>query len=177
MRTPTQSVPTPVAIAAGIFYALKGHLMLSLNDRDAVAAALTDPTIDPALRALIGLRVWQVDTDRRRPLAEVLQIVAVQPGDTSEEIHAAVGFPTRLPFVSIKHGWQKAIEVAKLPGLRLHDLRHSAASFMVNSGVDLFAVGKVLGHASYQSTQRYSHLANDTLLKAVEAGAAKQAAF
>lgn len=67
--------------------------MLSLNDRDAVAAALTDPTIDPALRALIGLRVWQVDTDRRRPLGEVLQILAVQPGDTSEAIHAAVGFP------------------------------------------------------------------------------------
>lgn len=84
---------------------------------------------------------------------------------------------TRKPFVSIKHGWQHAIKEAKLPGLRLHDLRHSAASNMVNSGVDLFAVGKVLGHASYQSTQRYSHLANDTLLKAVEAGAAKQAAF
>lgn len=84
---------------------------------------------------------------------------------------------TRLPFVSIKHGWQRAIREAKLPGLRLHDLRHSAASFMVNSGVDLFAVGKVLGHASYQSTQRYSHLANDTLLKAVEAGAAKQTAI
>lgn len=67
--------------------------MLSLNDRDAVTAALTDPTIDPALRALIGLRVWQVDTDRRRPLGEVLQILAVQPGDTSEAIHAAVGFP------------------------------------------------------------------------------------
>lgn len=63
------------------------------------------------------------------------------------------------------------------PGLRIHDLRHSAASFMVNSGVDLFAVGKVLGHASYQSTQRYSHLANDTLLKAVEAGAAKHKAW
>lgn len=84
---------------------------------------------------------------------------------------------TRLPFVSIKHGWQNAIKEANLPGLRLHDLRHSAASNMVNGGVDLFAVGKVLGHASYQSTQRYAHLANDTLLKAVEAGAAKQAAF
>ncbi|MGV9006326.1 MAG: tyrosine-type recombinase/integrase [Brevundimonas sp.] len=83
---------------------------------------------------------------------------------------------TLMPFVSIKHGWQRAIKVAKLPGLRIHDLRHSAASFMVNSGVDLFAVGKVLGHASYQSTQRYAHLANDTLLAAVEAGAAKQAA-
>ncbi len=82
---------------------------------------------------------------------------------------------TRKPFVSIKHAWQGAREAAGLPGLRIHDLRHSAASFMVNNGVDLFAVGKVLGHASYQSTQRYSHLANDTLLAAVEAGAAKQA--
>ena len=83
---------------------------------------------------------------------------------------------TLKPFVSIKHGWQQAIRLAKLPGLRIHDLRHSAASFMVNSGVDLFTVGKVLGHASYQSTQRYSHLANDTLIAAVEAGAAKQEA-
>lgn len=81
---------------------------------------------------------------------------------------------TRKPFVSIKHGWQRAIRVAKLPGLRLHDLRHSFASYLVNSGIDLYAVGKVLGHASYQSSQRYAHLANDTLLRAVEAGAAKQ---
>lgn len=83
---------------------------------------------------------------------------------------------TLKPFISLKNGWQRAIRVAGLPDLRIHDLRHSAASFMVNSGVDLFAVGKVLGHASYQSTQRYAHLANDTLLAAVEAGAAKQAA-
>lgn len=76
---------------------------------------------------------------------------------------------------TIKTGWHTARDAAGLPGLRIHDLRHSAASFMVNSGVDLFAVGKVLGYASYQSTQRYSHLANDTLLAAVEAGAAKQA--
>ena len=81
---------------------------------------------------------------------------------------------TRKPYVSIKNGWQRAIRVAKLPGLRIHDLRHSAASFMVNSGVDLFAVGKVLGHANVASTARYSHLANATLLAAVEAGAAKQ---
>ncbi|MBX7133443.1 MAG: tyrosine-type recombinase/integrase [Fimbriimonadaceae bacterium] len=83
---------------------------------------------------------------------------------------------TKKPFVAIQHSWDRARRVAGLPGLRIHDLRHSAASFMVNSGVDLFAVGKVLGHASYQSTQRYAHLANDTLLAAVEAGAAKQTA-
>jgi len=67
--------------------------MLSLTDRDAVTAALTDPTLDPALRALIGLRVWQVDTDRRRSLGEILQIVVIQPSDPPETIHAAVGFP------------------------------------------------------------------------------------
>jgi hypothetical protein len=67
--------------------------MLSLTDRDAVTAALTDPSLDPSLRALIGLRVWQVDTDRRRPLGETLQIVVVQPGDPPEVIHEAVGYP------------------------------------------------------------------------------------
>ena len=66
--------------------------MLSIKDRDAVTAALTDSTLDPELRALIGLRVWQVDTDRRRPLGEILQIVVVQPGDPPEAIHDAVGF-------------------------------------------------------------------------------------
>lgn len=75
---------------------------------------------------------------------------------------------------TIKHGWQTARDAAGLQDLRIHDLRHSAASFMVNSGIDLFAVGKVLGHANVASTARYSHLANDTLLAAVEAGAAKQ---
>ncbi|MCT9020848.1 hypothetical protein NMC40_18770 [Proteus mirabilis] len=67
--------------------------MLSLIDRDAVTAALTDPTLDPDLRALIGLRVWQVDTDHRRPLKDILQIVVVQPGDPAEVIHDAVGYP------------------------------------------------------------------------------------
>lgn len=80
---------------------------------------------------------------------------------------------TLKPFVSIKHGWQHARDEAKLPDLRIHDLRHSAASFMINAGIDLFAVGRVLGHADHKSTMRYSHLANDTLLAAVEAGAKK----
>lgn len=66
--------------------------MLSIDNRKAVTAALKDQTLDPALRALIGLRVWQMDIDRRRPLAEVLQVVVVQPGDPPEAIHAAVRF-------------------------------------------------------------------------------------
>ena len=47
---------------------------------------------------------------------------------------------------------------------------------MVQAGIDLYAVGKILGHADYKSTMRYSHLANETLLSAVEAGASKLSA-
>ena len=82
---------------------------------------------------------------------------------------------THRPYTDLKHPWENARAAAGLGDLRIHDLRHSAASFMINAGVDLFAVGKILGHADHQSTMRYSHLANDTLMKAVEAGAAKMA--
>ena len=80
---------------------------------------------------------------------------------------------TLKPFTDIKHPWDTARTAAGLSDLHIHDLRHSAASFMINAGIDLFAVGRILGHADHQSTMRYSHLANDTLMKAVEAGALK----
>lgn len=79
---------------------------------------------------------------------------------------------TLQPYTGIKRPWQTARDAAGLPGLRIHDLRHAAASAMVSAGIDLFAVGRVLGHADHKSTMRYSHLANDTLMAAVEAGAA-----
>lgn len=82
---------------------------------------------------------------------------------------------TKKPFTNIKRPWQTAREKAGLPGLRVHDLRHSAASFMINSGFGLYEVGKVLGHTNHASTLRYSHLTDDTLRAAVEAGAAKMA--
>ncbi len=141
------------------------------------------------VRELLDARWESVDADRRLWLIPISKTGKSRhvplSGPAMDVIASLPRFPdcpwlipnpeTGEPFVSIKHAWQGARKAAKLPGLRIHDLRHSAASFMVNGGVDLFAVGKVLGHASIQSTQRYSHLANDTLLAAVEAGAAKQA--
>ena len=51
--------------------------------------------------------------------------------------------------------------------LHFHDMRHSAASEMINSGANLYEVGAVLGHRSSQSTKRYAHLATDTLAIAI----------
>lgn len=79
---------------------------------------------------------------------------------------------TKEPFVDIKRAWDTARTAAGLPGFRIHDLRHSAASLLAESGVSLFTIGRILGHADHQSTMRYSHLANETLMAAVEAGAA-----
>lgn len=62
-------------------------------------------------------------------------------------------------------------EAAKKVGmahLRFHDLRHSAASAMINEQVDLYTVGAVLGHKSPASTRRYAHLATDSLRAALE---------
>lgn len=127
----------------------------------------------------VDRRTWLIPTSktgkaRHVPLSRAaLDVIAALP--RFKDCPHLIPNPNTLePFVSIKHAWQAARTLAGLKTTRIHDLRHSAASFMVNSGVDLFAVGKVLGHASYQSTQRYAHLANDTLLAAVEAGAKKQ---
>ena len=80
---------------------------------------------------------------------------------------------TGRPFVSIKRAWQTARDEAKLEGFRLHDCRHAAASAMATAGVDIYTIGKVLGHSSVASSQRYAHVANEALLQAVEAGSAK----
>src|SRR5450432_517358 len=61
----------------------------------------------------------------------------------------------------LKGPWAKICQMAGLPGIRIHDLRHSFASHLVSSGISLPIVGKLLGHTQQQTTARYSHLADD----------------
>ena len=78
---------------------------------------------------------------------------------------------TKQPYVSIFCSWNTARKEAGLPEVRMHDLRHSMASNMVNSGRSIYEVAKVLGHTQLKTSQRYSHLSNETLLAAVDASA------
>jgi len=76
-------------------------------------------------------------------------------------------FPLGIPDRTVQGCFMRAREAAGMPELRFHDLRHSAASAMINAKVDLYTVGGVLGHKSAQSTKRYAHLATETLAAAV----------
>ena len=75
--------------------------------------------------------------------------------------------PLTAPKITVQRAWQRARAAAGLQHLHFHDLRHSAASEMVNAGVDLFTVGRVLGHRDPRSTGRYAHLTAESLAAAV----------
>jgi len=76
---------------------------------------------------------------------------------------------TGRPFINIFHAWNTARTSAGLEEVRIHDLRHSFASFLVNAGRSLYEVQKLLGHTQIKTTQRYAHLSQQTLLDAANA--------
>ena len=50
-----------------------------------------------------------------------------------------------------------------MPGLRLHDLRHTWASVAAMNGVDMVTIAKLLGHALVETTERYTHLSEQSV--------------
>lgn len=75
---------------------------------------------------------------------------------------------TLKPFSSFFVSWDAARKRAGKPELRVHDLRHSFASFLVNAGRSLYEVQELLGHADIKTTSRYAHLSRERLSAAVE---------
>lgn len=67
-----------------------------------------------------------------------------------------------------RKAFMNACARAGISGLRIHDLRHQAASAMVQAGVDLHTVSKILGHSTIKLTERYSHPGFDHTMEAVQ---------
>ena len=72
-------------------------------------------------------------------------------------------FPSR----SIRKAFEKAVRHAKLEDFRFHDLRHTAASYLMMRGASLADVRAVLGHTDIKMTMRYAHLSPEHLRAAV----------
>ena len=73
-----------------------------------------------------------------------------------------------MPFTTIHKVWNRLRNDAGLPHLRLHDLRHQYASFLVNSGRSLYEVQQILGHSDPSVTMRYAHLSTKSLQEAAD---------
>lgn len=109
------------------------------------------------LAAEIDGDVWLLrDTKNGEP-----RIVPMHPRC---RVYADYAWPSRF---LVHHHFVQARTAVGMPWLRFHDLRHSAASAMLNAGVPLYTVGAVLGHKSAASTKRYSHHATASLRAAI----------
>jgi len=136
-----------------------------------------------------GLKWKQVDLDkrildltktktdpRRVPLTvQAVEVLAdlVPEGDCDKESY--VFLPKKIsnmvklrPSIHFRGAYERALARAKIKDFTMHDLRHSAASWMIMSGIDLRTLADILGHKTMQMVQRYTHLLDKHKLKAID---------
>jgi len=70
---------------------------------------------------------------------------------------------------NMERAFRKARKAAGLNDVRIHDLRHTAASRMAQAGIDIYKVGTILGHKDVRMTMRYAHLNVESLREGVDA--------
>ena len=99
--------------------------------------------------------------------APARMLIEAQPRGKSRYVFPRPDDPEQ-PINGIDWFWVTIREAAKVPDVRIHDLRHSFASFGVAGGATLLLLGKILGHSDVSTTQRYAHLADDPVRAAAD---------
>ncbi len=74
-----------------------------------------------------------------------------------------------MPTETLYRCWRVVRTAAGMPDVRLHDLRHSYASFALRRGETVLTIGRLLGHRDPATTLKYTHVANPLVRSAVEA--------
>jgi integrase len=136
------------------------------------------------LREILHLKWSEVDLERgllllgdsktgRKPIVLNAPAATVLSGIPRKGLYVIKGAPPaegkpERPRADLKRPWALVTRRAGLEGLRIHDLRHSFASFGAGGGMGLPVIGRLLGHKSADTTQRYAHLADDPVRRAAE---------
>ena len=117
---------------------------------------------------LIRVRFSKSKRSRYIPINDALLEVlkAVPRWDDCEFVFANPD--THHRWFDIKVAWAFTLRRSKVRNFRFHDLRHTFASRLVQSGVQIQVVQELLGHATLEMTQRYAHLAPGDLRRAVD---------
>ena len=122
-------------------------------------------------------RVWRIPAlnskskrIRSVPLNDTAIEILSRLDTVGENGYLFVNKQTGKPYTTIMKVWSRLRSKAELPHLRIHDLRHQFASFLVNGGRTLYEVQTILGHSDSKVTQRYAHLSSRSLQDAAEYG-------
>ncbi len=149
------------------------------------------------LNEILGLKWSQVDKDRgvlrienhktsgkkgakelpiNSAVAAVLEDLEKLPTRELKGVWVIQGHKHKEHLVNLQRPWSRIRKAAKCPDVRIHDLRHTFASFGVMAGLSLPEVGSLLGHSQPSVTNRYAHLDTDPRLQASEKTSAAIAA-
>jgi integrase len=143
-------------------------LLTGARRGELLAATWTDIDLGAGIWTKPGATTKQT-TEHRVPLAaparELLTAMQAQAGAAAVYLFPARGGGHR---PHINEAWIQLRTAAGLPGVRLHDLRHSFASLLASSGSSLPLIGALLGHTTPVTTARYAHLFDDVQRSAVE---------
>jgi len=82
--------------------------------------------------------------------------------------HIIAGLKDGAARADLKKPWAAVTKASGLEGLRIHDLRHSFASFGAGASLGLPIIGRLLGHTQAATTHRYAHLDADPMRRAAE---------
>ena len=161
--------------------------------REMVASAEIQPSAANAIRLLLltGARLnevltakWEwVETERQlialpdsktgaKPIYlsdAALAVLDDQKSNTGSSSFLFPGTGVEGRMINLRKPWGRICLRAELQQVRLHDLRHTAASVAVAQGASLPVIGKLLGHSQAQTTQRYAHEDTDPALRAANA--------
>lgn len=119
-------------------------------------------------------RLITVRTKSKRPGGKVLTVPIAEPlvvtfGNLGAGERGPVFTFKGRRIGDVKTGFRAAARRAGITDFRFHDLRHTAASWMVDQGVPLDVVQMILGHSDIRLTQRYAHRRQEAQREAVDA--------
>jgi integrase len=137
----------------------------------------TGARLNEALHAKIGninreQRTWKIpvaDAKSGKSRTVVLNDAAMSVLDESFDVDAEWLFPnpkTGNPYNTIRRVWYRVRREAGIDDFRLHDLRHSYASYLAQAGESTITIAESLGHSDFRVSQRYVHLNRETMRKA-----------